>query len=139
MFQQREQNNIGSTSLPRESLSQLVSNLAIQSANLIRDELALAKRELAEKVQSVESILIMIALGAGLALVATLALCSAVILALSEYLKPWLSALIVGGVLGVIAGVMIAFGMSRLRQTSFKPEQTLKTLEENREWLEEIT
>jgi hypothetical protein len=39
----------------------------------------------------------------------------------------------------VIALTLITISVSRLKQIKFKPEQTLKTLEENKEWLKEIT
>ncbi|MFN7945412.1 MAG: phage holin family protein [Blastocatellia bacterium] len=127
------------TAAHRESLGELISDLASQSSSLIRDEIALARQELREKVKTVQAALMIIALGAVTALVAVLALCAAVILALSEYLKPWQSALLTGGVLAVAAGIIIAVGLSHLRQTSLKPEQTIETLEENKEWLKEIT
>jgi hypothetical protein len=128
-----------STMSSRETIGHLISNLANQTGSLIRDEFALAKREIEEKVQSVQSVLILIAVGSLLCLIAVLALCAALILGLSKYLEPWLSALIVGGVLGVVAGTVIAFGVNRLKQIRLKPEQTLQTLEENKEWLKEIT
>jgi uncharacterized membrane protein YqjE len=92
-----------------------------------------------EKGKSVQSSLIMIAVGALIALIAIASLCFAIILALNEYLQPWASALVVGGVLSVIAGVMIILGVKRIMRQSFKPEKTLESLEENKEWLEEIT
>jgi uncharacterized membrane protein YqjE len=81
----------------------------------------------------------MIAVGVLIALIAIASLCFAIILALNEYLQPWASALVVGGVLSVIAGVMIILGVKRIMRQSFKPEKTLESLEENKEWLEEIT
>jgi hypothetical protein len=140
MFQGEEHSRSTTTSVSsRESIGNLISNLANQTGNLIRDEFALAKREIEEKVQSVQSVLIMIVIGALLGLIAVLALCAALVLGLSEYLEPWLSALLVGGVFGVVAGIVIAFGVSRLKHIRLKPEQTLQTLEENKEWLKEIT
>ncbi|HWQ32112.1 MAG TPA: phage holin family protein [Blastocatellia bacterium] len=125
--------------LHRESLGELVGELASQSAGLVRDELALARQELREKVRSVEAALIVLAAGAVLGLMAALSLCAAAIIALAEYVRPWQSALIIGVILGIAAGVSLAIGIGRFRQTSLKPEQTIETLEENKEWLKEIT
>jgi uncharacterized membrane protein YqjE len=123
----------------RESLGTLFGELARQSVSLARDEVALAKRELERKLRTIQSALLALALGAVIALIAALALCAAVIIALAEYVGPWQSALITGLILGMAAGAVIAIGVSRFKQTTLKPEQTLQTLEENREWLREIT
>jgi uncharacterized membrane protein YqjE len=139
MLERQERKHHDTPSVPRESVVQLLGELASQSANLIQDEVALAKQELREKVQSLQSTLIVIAVGALIALVAIASLCTALILALNEYLERWASALLVGVVLGVIAAVMITIGVKRLKQLSLKPEKTIETLEENKEWLEEIT
>jgi uncharacterized membrane protein YqjE len=121
-----------------ETLGTLFGELANQSASLVRDEVALAKQELQRKLKTIQSALLTLAVGAVIALVAALALCAAVIMALAEYVGPWQSALITGLVLGVAAGVVIVIGVSRLKRTDLKPEQTLQTLEENKEWLREI-
>src|SRR5262249_35803560 len=78
-------------------------------------------------------------IGAITALISAMALCAAVIIALAEHVGPWQSALIVGLILGMTAGVIIYIGVSRFKRTSLKPERTIETLEENKEWLKEIT
>lgn len=141
LSQEREQQVMWwpQNSRERESLGELLSELATQSASLVRDEVALARQELLEKVKVLQSATMVIAVGAMLALVSVLIFSATAILALSEYLKPWQSALIVGLVFAVAASISIAVGLSRLRQTTLKPEQTVETLEENKEWLKEIT
>ena len=122
-----------------ESFGELVGLVATQSAGLVRDEVELAKREVREKLKTVRSAASVVIIGAGAALVATMALCAAVIIALAEHVGPWQSALIVGLILGMAAGVVILIGVSRFKRTSLRPEQTIETLEENKEWLKEIT
>ena len=123
----------------RETLGALFGELARESVSLARDEVALAKRELQRKLKTIQSALLALAVGVVIALIAALALCAAVIIALAEYVGPWQSALITGLILGMAAGAVIAIGVSRFKHTTFKPEQTLQTLEENKEWLREIT
>jgi len=123
----------------RESLGELIGDLASQSASLVRDEVALARQELQQKLKTVQSAASVVAIGALTALIAALALCAAVIIALAEYVGPWQSALIVGLILGMAAGVIILIGVSRFKRTTLRPEQTIETLEENKEWLKEIT
>lgn len=125
--------------LARESFGELVGYLASQSAGLVRDEVALAQREVREKLKTVQSAVSIVIIGAFFALIAAMALCAAVIIALAEHVGPWQSALIVGLILGMAAGVTILFGIKRYKRTSLKPVQTIETLEENKEWLKEIT
>jgi uncharacterized membrane protein YqjE len=122
-----------------ESMGGLLGELASQSAGLVRDEVALARQEIREKLKAVQSAAIVIAVASVLALVSLLALCSAAILALAQYLKPWQSALAVGLVLAIVASIVAFVGIGQLKRTNLKPEQTIETLEENKEWLKEIT
>jgi F0F1-type ATP synthase assembly protein I len=122
-----------------ESFGELVGFVASQSAGLVRDEVALAQREVREKLKTVRSVASVVIIGAMTALIAAMALCAAVIIGLAEHVGPWQSALIVGLVLGMAAGVIILIGVNRLKRTSLRPEQTIETIQENREWLKEIT
>jgi uncharacterized membrane protein YqjE len=130
---------VGRESSRHESWRELIGDLANQSVGLVRDEVALARRELEQKLKTVQSAAAVVAIGAFLALIAALSICAAVIIALAEYVGPWQSALIVGLILGMAAGVAISFGISRFRHTSLRPEQTIETIEENKEWLKELT
>lgn len=122
-----------------ESWGELIADLASQSVGLARDEIALARRELEQKLKTVQSAAAVVAIGALMALIAALSICAAVIIALAEYVGPWQSALIVGLILGMAAGVAVLIGVSRFKRTSLKPEQTIETIEENKEWLKELT
>ncbi|MCG3163667.1 MAG: hypothetical protein JMDDDDMK_05108 [Acidobacteria bacterium] len=123
----------------RESLGELIGELASQSASLVRDEVSLARQELQQKLKTVQSASLAVGIGAFLGLIAALAICAAIIIALAEYVGPWQSALIVGVILGIAAGVILLIGISRFKRTNLRPEQTIETLEENKEWLKEIT
>jgi len=77
-------------------------------AALGRDELALAKQEMSEKVTSLRSGIVFVAVGAVIGLVAVLCLVAAAVIGLAEYVGTWQSALIIGGLLG-LAGAIVAF------------------------------
>src|SRR5262245_43250723 len=94
-----------------ESLGELISNLANQSASLVRDEVELAKQELREKVKTVRSATTVIVSGAICGFIAVLALCTALIAGLSEFMSVWLAALIVGGVLAIISTIITVRGI----------------------------
>jgi uncharacterized membrane protein YqjE len=127
------------TGVRRESWGVLIGELAGQLVGLARDEVALARSELEQKLKTVQSAAAVVAIGVIFALIATLSVCAAVIIALAEYVGPWQSALIVGLILGMAAGVTILIGVSRFKRTSLRPEKTIETLEENKEWLKDLT
>jgi uncharacterized membrane protein YqjE len=127
------------TSGSRESFTDLLVDLAGQSATLVREEVSLARQELREGVKQLRPSLLILAIGVAGGAFSIAAFLTALILALSQYWKPWQAALAVGGGIAVIALALIAYGLSQLKQVRLKPEQTLATLEENKEWLKEIT
>ncbi len=136
---QWQMEGVEQSSEKRETLGNLFGDLAAQTGSLVRDEVALAKQELREKLRTFQSASLALAIGSVIGLIALLSLCAAVILALAEYVKPWQSALIVGLVLGLAAGVFVARGIIRFKRANLRPEQTMETLEENKEWLKELT
>jgi cytochrome c biogenesis protein CcdA len=123
----------------RQSFGDLLSQLANNSAALVRDEIALAKQEMTEKISSFKSGVVVVAIGAFIGVLAILTLLAAAVIGLGNLIGPGYSALVIGGVLAIIAGIITASGMGRIKQTSLKPEQTIETLEEDKEWLKEMT
>jgi len=123
----------------RESLTDLIGDLANQSAGLVRDEVALAKQEVSEKLVSLRSAVMIIALGAFVGLIGALALGAAAIAGLAQYMELWQAALIVGGGLALIAAIIAFVGVGQLKRVNLKPEVTIKSLEEDKQWLKEIT
>lgn len=100
----------------RPSIGDLVSGLTEKLSQLIRDEIALAKAELAEKAKHA-------AVGIGLFVGAALlgffglaVLIATAVLGLAEALPAWLAALIVAVVLLVITGVLALLGKKSLQQ-----------------------
>lgn len=125
--------------IQRESFGELLGQLANNSAALVRDEFDLARQELSEKVGELRAGLVVAAVGALIGLVGILALTAAAIIGLSFYVGPGNAALIVGAALGLIGGITTLAGMKQVKRTRLKPTQTIKTLEEDKEWLKELT
>jgi uncharacterized membrane protein YqjE len=125
-------------SLSRESFGELLGQLANNSSALVRDEIQLAKQEMSEKVTRLRSAIIVVAAGAFIGALATLALTAAAIIGLAIYVGPGNASLIIGAALAIIAGITLFTGVSRMKRTSLKPEQTIETLEEDKEWLKEL-
>ena len=139
MQMRRELDRQPEAGLPRESFGELLSQLANNSAGLVRDEIQLARQEMKEKLSTLRGGIIIAASGLVLVLLALFTLTAAAVIGLANYLGAGKSALIIGGALGIIGGVTAFVGIGRIKQTSLKPEETIETLEEDREWLKELT
>ncbi len=117
------------------SLGELVKQLSEQTSRLARQEAELAKVELQEKGKRA-------GLGAGMfggagifGAYALGALIAAAILALATAVTPWLAALIVAAVLGVVAGVLALAGKRNVqRATPPVPEQATESVKEDVQW-----
>lgn len=116
-------------------MAQLLRRLSDQSSLLVREEVALAKAELAEKGKRASHGAGMFG-GAGVfALYGGGALTAAAILGLSFAVASWLAALIVGAVFLLIAGIAALAGRSQVRKaTPAMPQQTVETLKEDVQW-----
>ena len=125
--------------ISRKSIGELLGQLANNSAALVRDEISLARQEMTEKIKFFRSGVMTIAIGAVVGLIAVMTLTAAAVIGLAHLMDAGYAALIVGGVLAIIGGIIAFNGMNRLKQTSLKPEQTIETLEEDKEWLKELT
>jgi len=126
-------------SLPRESFGELLSQLATSSAALVRDEIQLARQELSDKLSEFRSGILVLAVGVIMALVATLALTAAAIIGLAHYVGPGYSTLIIGATLAIVGGITASAGLVQVKRINLAPKQTIETLEEDKEWLKELT
>jgi uncharacterized membrane protein YqjE len=118
------------------SLGELFSDLSQQTAELIRQEMRLAKAELTEKAVDVGRHAVMIGAGVAFALAAVVALAAAVTLLLVEAgLTPWIAALIAAAAMGAVAYLLAQSGISALKKQTIAPVETMHSLKETTEWL----
>jgi hypothetical protein len=124
-----------STSQTEPSVAELVKQLSEQSSRLARQEVELAKAELAVKGKRAGIGAGMFG-GAGLfGLYALGALTAAAILALATAVAGWLAALIVAAVYGAVAGVLALQGKRKVRAaTPPVPEQATESVKEDVRW-----
>jgi hypothetical protein len=113
----------------------LLSDLAGETSTLVRQEIALFKAELSEKLTRMGVGAAALAAGGVIAFSAWLALLAAAILGLSHVLAPWLSALIVGVLVLAIGAGLAVFGKSRLNADALVPRRTLNSLREDEAWI----
>jgi len=123
-----------------QPFAELLKTLSEETSTLIRQELDLAKAELAEKAKSA---------GVGIGLLgaayvfARLMIATgtaAAVLALAIILPAWAAALIVTGLWGVIALVLALLGARKVKGgVPPVPEQTIDTVKEDVAWLRSRT
>jgi MFS family permease len=117
------------------SVAELVKQLSEQTSRLARQEVELAKAELAAKGKRA-------GIGAGMfggagvfGFYAVGALVATAILALATAVSAWLAALIVAVVLAAIAGVLALQGKTKVQQaTPPVPEQATESVKEDMQW-----
>jgi uncharacterized protein (DUF2062 family) len=104
----------------RESFTELLGQLANNSAAVFHDEIELVIQRIREKVRSVRSGVVTVAAGAIISFAAFMSLCAALIIELTSYMTPVMAALVTGAVLALI-GVVIAFiGYKQLKRSILK-------------------
>jgi hypothetical protein len=104
----------------RESFTELLGQLANDSATRVHDEIELVIQGIREKVRAVRSGVLTVATGAVISFAAFMSLCAALIIGLTSYMAPVMAALVTGAALALI-GVVIAFiGYKQLKKSNLK-------------------
>lgn len=137
----RDESFVSASAVPpsrsERTVAALLADLANQISALVRQEAALFKAELVEKLGVIGRGVGAITVGALIALSGWFALIAAAILGLAIVLAPWLAALIVGVVLIAIGGALLYFGKSRLDTDVLAMRRTLGSLREDEAWVRE--
>jgi uncharacterized membrane protein YqjE len=118
------------------SIGELFGELSQDMALLVRQETQLAKTEMQQKLSKVTTDLVALATGGIVAYLGGLALTAFVILLLIDP-KPWLAALIVGAVMGVVGWVMLQRGLKELKRTDPTPRRTVESIKDDIQWAKE--
>ena len=117
--------------MQRESITELVGQLATNAAAVFHDEIELVIQGIHEKVKVVRSGVLTVATGAIISFAALMSLCAAVIIGLTSYMTPVIAALVTGAALAFI-GVGIAFiGYKKLKK-SITIKNSASTLKEEK-------
>jgi hypothetical protein len=123
-----------STQSDLRDLSGLLGDVLSQFANLVQNEVDLAKAELGEKVQQIGGAVSFIAAGTILvmpALVMALFALSAALIAAGW--SPPVSYLTSAIIAAVLAAVLLAMGINRLDARNLAPRETMRQLEKDKD------
>jgi uncharacterized membrane protein len=121
------------------SIGELFGELSQDLAMLVRQEAQLAKTEMQQKLSKVTGDLVALATGGVVALIAGLTLTAALVLLLIDPvgLQPWLAALVVGAVFGLVGWMMVRRGLTDLRRTDPTPRRTVESIKDDIQWAKE--
>ncbi len=127
--------NNNNPDLRERPVGELLKQLSEETTTLVKQELELAKAEMAEKGRQAGT-------GAGLfggagvtGLLALIALTLTLIYALGTGMEDWIAALIVTVLWAAVAGVLALTGKQKLQEAGPPvPEQTVETVKEDVEW-----
>jgi uncharacterized membrane protein YqjE len=103
--------------------------------NVIRGEVQLAKTELKEDATQMGKGAGMIGAGVFFGLIGFMFLMLGVTYFINQWLEMWLSALIVGAVLVLIAAILAMVGKSQIQSANLKPEKTIESVKEDKQWV----
>lgn len=128
-------------------IADLLKELRDESQTLLRQEVALAKTELSEKVSQATSDATKIGAGLGVALlggvVLLIALANLVSAAFEFIDNDWISGAIGYGLVGLVTTIvgyaLYKSGLAALKHRSLTPEKTLASLKEDKQWLQNKT
>ena len=125
----------GEETLRQLPARELVKQLAEETGNLVRQEIELARTEVATKARQAGVGLGEIGAAGVVGLYAFGALTACVIAALALAVPVWAAALIVASVYGLCAGALAMIGRRQLgRGLPPTPERTQQTIKEDLEW-----
>jgi hypothetical protein len=125
------------------SLGELLKDLSLETGELFRKEVQLAKAEMSDKVARVGTGVGRVAMGGALAFAGALVLLYAVVTGLTALFAQflplgvavWLAPLVLGGALAFFGWSRMQSALGDLKGESLAPRHTVETLEENKQWL----
>jgi len=120
-------------------MSSLVGGIITDAQRLVRQEVALARREMQVELDKAKAASLGLAVGLGLALLGAVHLTLTVVFLLHLAIDLWACFLIVGGVLAIAGAVVLAVAIRQVRDISLVPPQTAETLREDVQWLQNQT
>jgi hypothetical protein len=127
------------------SLGDLFAELATETSQLVRQEVALAQTEITNKAARVGKQVGYLVVGGAVGYAALLVVLAAVTMGLGRIiasLTGWteltsaaLAAIIVAAIVGIVAYSLVTSALAKLRETSLAPNQTIESVKEDAQWL----
>lgn len=131
--------NVHTDSSP--SMSSLVGGIVQDAQQLIRQEVTLARQELQQELDKAKTAAVSFGAAVGVGALSAVLLSFMLVYLLSDTagLPWWASFAIVGGVLAVVGGILMAVAKNQASEVHLMPRQTVETMRENVQWLKNQT
>lgn len=127
---------IDRTTRTDKSLGTLFSDLTRNTVDLVRQEIALARAEMSQKISNAQGGITEIAIGAAILLAGLFiilqAIVNAVAMLLPPDLAPWLAPLLVGVVIALVGYGMLKAGSKKLQPDNLLPHRTMDSLKRDK-------
>jgi hypothetical protein len=116
------------------STFEIVMAIADDTKHLLTKEIELARHEIVEAILAKAKAAAALAVAGFIGLFVLVFGGLTAVAALDNVLPPWGSRLVVTGVFALLAIVAVLFGIARLKKPGLMPEETKRTLKEEKEW-----
>lgn len=114
--------------LEERPIRELISRLSADGSLLVQQEMALAKKEIGEKVSKVSKDAGAIAVGGAVLYAGVLTLVGAAVLILALVMPLWLSALLVGLAVSAIGAVLTIKGKNEIAKVDLMPNKSVDSV-----------
>ena len=135
--------NLHQTNEAPPSVASLVGGIIGDAERLVRQEIALARREIQQEWEKARAAALAMAVGLLVLLLGGVFLGTMVVYMIHELSRqqvPLFGAYgIVGGACAVIGGVLFYFGTQKAKEVNVVPPQTAETMKENVQWMQNQT
>jgi len=123
------------------SIGTLVSSIVGDVQTLARQEIALAREEIKEEIDTAKNAAIKLGIAAGVLTVGALFLLIALALGIAALFDwpAWAGFAVVGVIFAIVGGVMLYLGQKDAKEIKPVPEKTVETMKENVEWIKDRT
>jgi uncharacterized membrane protein YqjE len=111
----------------------LIRQLAHEVPALVTKELALAKAEIRETLETTKAGVAAVSGGAIVMLAGLIFVLLAAVYALAVFMQPWLAALIVGVVALIVGYMMVQAGKKQFEASNLTPERTVNSLQKDKD------
>lgn len=116
------------------STFEIIMAIADDTKHLLTKEIELAKHEVVEALLAKAKAVAALAVAGFIGIFVLVFGGLTAVAALDNVLPPWGSRLVVTGFFALLAIVAVLFGIARLKKPGLVPEETKRTLKEEKEW-----
>ena len=116
------------------SIATVLKDIVGNIQELVRAEIRLAKVEVRQEIDRARRSIALLLLGGVVAVLALAFLMLASVYALSMVVAPWIAAVVIGVIAGVVGWACVATALTQLRHVSIVPPKVVTTIEESVPW-----